>query len=129
MKQTTSSNEDASATPNVAKPKKKKKKKKFKINTDLIGVESVSSDGLLTETKKIQKKEQEARSAIKSNLGASSKRKMKDRKGSDGGVMKKVSKKAEKISQQRNGSVDSTLQAGLALPEDQNVEVQVRMVS
>ena len=47
---------------------------------------------------------------------------------SRGGGKKRLSKKAETLARQRNGTsgVDSRLQAVLALPEDQVVEVQVR---
>jgi len=104
-------------------------KRKIIVNPNLEGVASISSNGLLTFKKKAQEEARRARDEVKSNLGVPSKK----RKGSGnisnspGGSMKKLSKKAEILARQRNGSsgIDSTLQAGLALPEDQAVEVQV----
>jgi len=98
-------------------------KQKFKINTNISG--NVSSDGLLADKKKEQEKQIEARSAVKSNLGVSSKKKMSSNSGSAGDGTKKLSMKAQKLAEQRNGSLDSTLQAGLSRPEDQDVQVQV----
>lgn len=98
-------------------------KKKFKINTN-ISTSEISSDGLLAERKSIQQEQNSARDAVKSNLGVSSKNKKSS--SSDGKVKnKKLSNKAEKLAKQRNGDVDSTLQAGLAMPEDQYVQIQV----
>jgi translation initiation factor 1 (eIF-1/SUI1) len=98
-------------------------KQKFKINTNISG--NVSSDGLLADKKKEQEKQIEARSAVKSNLGVSRKKKMSSNSGSAGDSKKKLSMKAQKLAEQRNGSLDSTLQAGLSRPEDQDVQVQV----
>mmetsp|Transcript_26933 Transcript_26933/g.39878 ORF Transcript_26933/g.39878 Transcript_26933/m.39878 type:complete len:203 (-) Transcript_26933:24-632(-) len=97
-------------------------KQKFKINTNISG--NISSDGLLADKKKEQEKQMEGRAAVKSNLGVSSKKKMTSNSGSAGDG-KKLSKKAQKLAEQRNGSLDSTLQAGLSRPEDQDVQVQV----
>ena len=98
-------------------------KKKFTINTNLVG--DVSSDGLLADQKKAKRKEQDARTAVKSTLGVKSKTKKK-KLSKNPTETKKLSKKAEKIAKQRtmNGTVDSTLQAGLSLPEDQDVQIQ-----
>jgi translation initiation factor 1 (eIF-1/SUI1) len=92
-------------------------KQKIKINTNISG--DISSDGLLADKKQEQKERTAARAAIKSNLGVSTKKKR---------VTEKVpsSKKADKLAKQRNGSVDSRFQAGLAVPEDQQVQVQVQ---
>jgi translation initiation factor 1 (eIF-1/SUI1) len=99
-------------------------KKKFKINTNISA--DVSSDGLLTERKSLQENQNSARDAVKSNLGMSSKKKMSSNSGAGQGVnVKKLSKKAEKLAKQRNGDVDSTLQAGIAVPEDQDVQIKV----
>lgn len=94
-------------------------KKKFKINQNISG--DVSSDGLLSERKILQEKERSARDAVKSTLGVSSKRKM----ASKGAQAKKLSKKAQKLAQERNGDIDSTLQAGLSVPQDQDVQIKV----
>ena len=101
-------------------------KRKFKINTNISG--DVSSDGLLTEKKALQEKNNAARSKVESNLGVSPKKKMSSNSGGGGGGgggTKKLSKKAEKLAKQRNGDVDSSLQAGLAVPEDQDVQIQI----
>ncbi len=98
----------------------RRKKKKIVINTSLMGVENVESDGNLAEQKKQQKEAQKSRDAVESNLGKTSKKKKAD----DG--KKKLSKKAQKLVDQRTamGTVDGTLQAGLALPEDQQIQIQ-----
>lgn len=90
-------------------------KQKIKINTNISG--DISSDGLLADKKREQKERNAARDSVKSNLGVSTKKKKV------GHVS--LSKKGDKLSKQRNGSVDSRLQAGLAVPEDQQVQVQV----
>lgn len=97
-------------------------KRKFKINTNISG--DVSSDGLLREKKELQEKINAARSKVESNLGVSPKKKMSSNSGGGGGT-KKLSKKAEKLAKQRNGDVDSSLQAGLSVPEDQDVQIQI----
>ena len=99
-------------------------KNKFTINTNISG-NDVSSDGLLAENKKAQEADNAARAQVKSNLGVSSKKKMSSSNSGQKAGEKKLSKKDEKLAKQRNGDVDSTLQAGLALPEDQDVQVQV----
>ena len=80
---------------------------------------------LLADQKKAKKKELDARAVVESNLGVKSKKKKKKVSTNPAGI-KKISKKAEKIAKQRtmNGTVDSTLQAGLSLPEDQDVQIQ-----
>ena len=100
---------------------KGKKKKKIVINTNLTGVDNVSSDGILTERKEEQKEAQKFRDSVNSNLGLAQRRKMSSSQSE-----KKLSTKAKKIMDQRtaNGSIDGTLQAGLALPEDQQLQVQ-----
>jgi hypothetical protein len=114
--------ESSASSPPSSPPPPPRRKKKIVINTNLIGVENVSSDGLLTEQKKKQKEAQEKREGVKSNLGVTSKKTKKKKTKSD----KKLSIKAQKIADQRtaNGTVDGTLQAGLALPEDQKIEIQ-----
>ena len=94
-------------------------KQKFKINTNVSG--DVSSDGLLADKKKEQLKNAASRSAVESNLGVSNKRKMPSNSGSIGG--KKLSKKAQNLAEQRKGDVDSTLQAGISLVGDQDVQI------
>lgn len=93
-------------------------KQKFKINTNVSG--DVSSDGLLADKKKEQLKNAASRSAVESNLGVSNKRKMPSNSGSIG---KKLSKKAQNLAEQRKGDVDSTLQAGISLVGDQDVQI------
>jgi len=95
-------------------------KQKFKINTNVSG--DVSSDGLLADKKKEQLKNAASRSAVESNLGVSNKRKMPSNSGSIGGG-KKLSKKAQNLAEQRKGDVDSTLQAGISLVGDQDVQI------
>ena len=110
------------------------KKRKIRINPDLEGVASISDDGTLTLQKKQRKEAREAREKVRSKLGVPSKKPKGGGSGisgsnsSGGGVTKQLSKKAETLARQRNGTsgVDSRLQAGLALPEDQVMEVQVR---
>lgn len=106
-------------TSNTKPPRKKKKK--IVINQNLVGVSNVSSDGLLIEQKKEQKEAQKARESTKSNLGVPSRSKKKKDI-----TTKKLSKKAQKLADQRtaNGTIDGNLQAGLALPEDQKIQIQ-----
>jgi len=94
-------------------------KQKIKINTNVAG--DISLDGLLAAKKEEQKERNAARATVKSNLGISTKKK----KDSSSTEKVQLSKKRDKISKQRNGSVDSRLQAGLSVPEDQLVQVQV----
>lgn len=89
-------------------------KRKFKINTNLIG--DVSSDGHLTD----RKEEQEARRPVTTNLGVSKKKKMSSAKTTS----KPLSKKAEKLAKERNGNIDSSVQAGISVPEDQDVQIK-----
>lgn len=98
-----------------------KKKKKIVINTNLTGVDNLSSDGILTERKEEQKEAQKSRDSVSSNLGVTQRRKMSSSQSE-----KKLSTKAKKLMDQRtaNGAIDGTLQAGLALPEDQQLQVQ-----
>ena len=106
--------------------KKKKKKNKIVFNTDLEGTAVLSSDGLLESRKQEQEAAREARAQIKSKLGVSSKSRYKSSPPSAAAAMpKKLSKKAEKIMRQRtaNGTVDGNLQAGLALPENQQIQI------
>lgn len=109
------------ANKNNSRKAPNRKKKKIVINPNLVGVASVSSDGKLTEQKQKQKEAQKARDVVKSNLGVKSKKKKTSNTSS-----KKLSKKAQQLVDQRtgNGSVDGKLQAGLALPEDQKIEIQ-----
>lgn len=95
-------------------------KQKIKINTNISG--DISSDGLLADKKQEQKERNAARAAIKSNLGVSTKKK----RVTSNTEKVPSSKKADKLAKQRNGSVDSRFQAGLAVPEDQQVQVQVQ---
>lgn len=106
-------------------PPPRRKKKKIVINQNLVGVSNVSSDGLLTESKKEQKEAQKARENFKSNLGVASKKRMKDI-NNNSSKKKKLSKKAQMLADQRtaNGMIDGKLQAGLALPEDQKIQIQ-----
>lgn len=128
-------NDDTTTTTTpTSKPKKStppgRKKKKIVINQNLAGVGNVSSDGLLTEQKKEQREAQKAREGVKSNLGVTKKTKMKDSNKAaiqnNNQTKKKLSKKAQKIADQRtaNGTIDGNLQAGLALPEDQHIQIQ-----
>lgn len=89
-------------------------KRKFKINTNLTG--DVSSDGKLAD----RKEEQEARRPVTTNLGVSKKKKMSSAKTTS----KPLSKKAEKLAKERNGNTDSSLQAGISVPEDQDVQIK-----
>lgn len=89
-------------------------KRKFKINTNLTG--DVSSDGKLAD----RKEEQEARRPVTTNLGVSKKKKMSSAKTTS----KHLSKKAEKLAKERNGNIDSSLQAGISVPEDQDVQIK-----
>ncbi|GFH59320.1 hypothetical protein CTEN210_15796 [Chaetoceros tenuissimus] len=89
-------------------------KRKFKINTNLTG--DVSSDGKLAD----RKEEQEARKPVTTNLGVSKKKKMSSAKTTS----KPLSKKAEKLAKERNGNIDSSLQAGISVPEDQDVQIK-----
>ena len=89
-------------------------KRKFKINTNLTG--DVSSDGKLAD----RKEEQEARRPVTTNLGVSKKKKMSSAKTTS----KPLSKKAEKLAKERNGNIDSSLQAGISVPEDQDVQIK-----
>ena len=122
----TKRNQSADDDKNNVKRPSRPRKKKIVFNQNLLGVENVSSDGLLTEQKKEQQKAQKAReeSGVISNLGVSSRKKMKD--SSNKTNQKKLSTKAQKIADQRtaNGTVDGNFQAGLALPEDQQIEIQ-----
>ena len=106
------------------KKKGKSKSKKIVINTKLVGEYNISSDGLLTNRKTKQKEAKEARDAVKSNLGVPG-RKKKPSSNNDKSS-RKLSKKAQKLKDERTayGTVDGTLQAGLAVPEDQEIQVQ-----
>lgn len=103
----------------------KKKSKKIVLNPNLIGVNTISSDGILTEQKEQQKEAQISRDSVQSNLGVATKKK-KGKSDSTTGTNKKLSAKAQKLMDQRtaNGAVDGRLMAGLALPEDQPIQVQ-----
>ena len=89
-------------------------KRKFKINTNLTG--DVSSDGKLAD----RKEEQESRRPVTTNLGVSKKKKMSSAKSTS----KPLSKKAEKLAKERNGNIDSSLQVGISVPEDQDVQIK-----
>ena len=89
-------------------------KRKFKINTNLTG--DVSSDDKLAD----RKEEQESRRPVTTNLGVSKKKKMSSAKSTS----KPLSKKAEKLAKERNGNIDSSLQAGISVPEDQDVQIK-----
>lgn len=128
----TSSNNLNNDNNNISKTKNNnpplnRKKKKIVINTNLIGVDNISSDGNLTEQKKKQKEAQKLRENIGSNLGKTSKKKKNNNDlNRNNSNNKKISKKAQKLVDQRtaNGAVDGTLQAGLAIPEEQEIQVQ-----
>ena len=129
----TSSNNLNNDNNNISKTKNNnpplnRKKKKIVINTNLIGVDNISSDGNLTEQKEKQKEAQKIRESIGSNLGKTSKKKKNnnDLNRNNNNKKKKISNKAQKLVDQRtaNGAVDGTLQAGLAIPEEQEIQVQ-----
>lgn len=119
---TSSARKLAQEENNSRPPPSRKKSTKIVINPNLVGVGTISSDGLLTDQKERQEEAKLSRDAVKSNLGISSKNKKQTSNKSN----QKLSKKAQQLRDQRtaNGTVDGNLQAGLALPEDQEIQVQ-----
>ena len=112
------SNKNDNSKP-IPKKKKNKKKNKFVINKDILetGGTVISSNGNISTTSSSLSK------SVKSNLGVPSRKKKPPSKE----VQQKGKKGGDKIQRQRtaNGTIDSTLQAGITSPSDQPVQVLV----
>jgi len=110
-------NENRSGKDNNATTySKKPRKKKIVINSNFAEVKPEFSE---------QKEQQQnnAKETVKSNLGVPSRKKKSSASKNENKIL---SKKAQKIARQRtaNGTINGNLQTGIALPEDQKIQIQ-----